>query len=388
MADRQASSADDRQLPGYSVPAPPAGDVRALLAAMLDEPDLSAAVHAVDAVVRDYLRDAGRRTAGGSWPSVRLAAGRGVPAIVLERSLWQAHLRLVDGLLGADTAGTANAAAVRALTSFTVECCEGLTSTYPAPAAGRDAQDRGRLLRRVLAGGDVEGDEAERVLGVRCSDHHWAAVLWSARPGGLEVEDLIRFALAAARSVGGARPLIAVDGGSEVWMWTRWQRAPTPETIAAACSRLRFPDGLRVSSGPVVPGLSGFRRSLLGARATRQTVGAAPGARWNHYAEVHRVSLLTGDREQAEWFVEEVLGGLGRNDPWHATLRETLRLYLARGRSRQQVAAVLYINRNTVAYRVQKAAELLGRPIDEDTFDLRLALEIARVTGSRKERPA
>jgi DNA-binding PucR family transcriptional regulator len=62
-------------------------------------------------------------------------------------------------------------------------------------------------------------------------------------------------------------------------------------------------------------------------------------------------------------------------------LRETLRLYLAGGRSRQQVAAAMYINRNTVAYRVQKASQLLGRPIEEDAFEVRLALEIARVTA-------
>ena len=120
----------------------------------------------------------------------------------------------------------------------------------------------------------------------------------------------------------------------------------------------------------------------------RQTVGAAPEPGWHHYSELSPVSLLTADHEQAQWFVEDVLGELGRNEAWCATLRETLRLYLARGRSRQQVAAAMYINRNTVAYRVEKAAQLIGRPIDEDTFDLRLALEIARIHRLPVEGPA
>jgi DNA-binding PucR family transcriptional regulator len=143
------------------------------------------------------------------------------------------------------------------------------------------------------------------------------------------------------------------------------------------------PDGLRIGAGPIAAGAAGFRRSLLGARAACQAACHEQDCRWCDYQDASPVTLLTGDEQQARWFVDEVLGELGRDEPWHATLRETLRLYLARGRSRQQVAAAMYINRNTVAYRVQKASQLLGRPIDEDAFDLRLALEIARTTGGR-----
>jgi hypothetical protein len=266
-------------------------------------------------------------------------------------------------------------------------------------AAEVAAPDRRRLLGSLLAGDDRSDDaEAERVLGLRLADHHWAAVLRAEPGAGLDVEDLVRFAPAVVRQVGGARPLVALGHGAEVWVWTSWEHPPRPQALAAACSRLLLPVGLRIGAGPIAAGAAGFRRSLLGARAAEEAgsreadreadrevdravdraVDREPGCRWCHYEDIPPVSLLTGDEERARWFVDEVLGELGRDEPWYATLRETLRLYLARGRSRQQVAAALFINRNTVAYRVRKASQLLGRPMDEDAFDVRLALEIAK----------
>jgi hypothetical protein len=400
MTEQQALSVADR-----ASTAPPAlassngADVREVLRSTLGEPQLSAAVQAVEAVVEDYAREAEATLGspdsddefGGLWPAVRLAMRRGVPASVLQLGLWQAHLRLLDRLLGAAHEGEAcpggelPTAVIRNLASFTVRCCEEVAGVYAAtePAGcGHDDRDRRQLLIKVLTADDLDGDEAERILGLTFAHHHWASVLWSDPGSGLEVEDLIRFALAGSRAVRGSSPLVVVNRASEVWTWTSWPRPPGQEVMAAECSRLTVPHGLGVSSGPVVAGVAGFRRSLLGARTAQRTIGQASHSWWRAHEDVSPVSLLTSDGDQARWFVEEVLGELGRDEPWCATLRETLRLYLARGRSRQQVAAALYINRNTVAYRVQKASQLLGRPIEEEAFDVRLALEIARVADA------
>lgn len=243
-------------------------------------------------------------------------------------------------------------------------------------APGSSVDERRRLLVQILADGDTDCCEVERKLGLRLSDYHWAAVLCSVPGCGLTADDLVRFALTVSQAVGGARPLVAMNGTSEVWMWTRWARPPESKAIAAVRDRLSAVDGLQVGVGPVAKGAAGFRHSLLGARAAWHS--ADSDARWCTYEDVSAVSLLTRDAEHAQWFLAEVLGELGGGGPRLATLRETLRLYLATGRSRQQVAAAMYINRNTVAYRVQKATELLGRPIGEDDFEVRLALEVAR----------
>lgn len=403
MAEQQVLSVDDRGSTAPPALAPSNGaDVREMLRTTLGEPQLSAAVQAVEAVVADYAREAEATLgsadcddeAGQLGPAVRLAMSRGVPAGVLQRALWQAHLGLLDRLLGtaahdgqACPARELTTAVIRNLASFTVRCCEEVARVYAAsePAGttyGPDDRDRRQLLIRVLTADDLDSDEAERILGLSLAHHHWATVLWSDPGSGLEVEDLIRFALDGTRAVRGSSPLVVVNRASEVWTWTRWPRPPAPEAIATACARLAMPQGLGVSSGPVAAGVAGFRRSLLGARTAQRTIGQASDSWWRAYEEVSPVSLLTSDAEQARWFVEEVLGELGRDEPWYATLRETLRLYLAHGRSRQQVAAALYINRNTVAYRVQKASQLLGRPIEEEAFDVRLALEIAGAADS------
>lgn len=166
-------------------------------------------------------------------------------------------------------------------------------------------------------------------------------------------------------------------------MWTRWPSAPSPQRFSAVCSRLRVPAGVRIYAGPVASGVVGFRRSALVARTRCKNDAAEQDRWWCDYRDTSPVSLFTGDQQQAHWIIDNVLGELGSDNPSHATLRETLRLYLASGRSRQHVAEAMHINRNTVGYRLQKATQILGRPIDDDTFDVRLALEIIRTVQRR-----
>jgi DNA-binding PucR family transcriptional regulator len=97
------------------------------------------------------------------------------------------------------------------------------------------------------------------------------------------------------------------------------------------------------------------------------------------YAQVRAVSLLTADLEHARWYVREVLGALSGADDRIRELRETLREYLVSGRSLPGAGERLQLARNTVGYRVRRAEEILGRPLDEDGWEIRLALEIAAV---------
>jgi DNA-binding PucR family transcriptional regulator len=77
--------------------------------------------------------------------------------------------------------------------------------------------------------------------------------------------------------------------------------------------------------------------------------------------------------------MREVLGPLAVPGPKTAEIRETLRLYLAHGRSRALAAEELFVAPNTVAYRVKRAEELMGRPLPQDHLPVRLALEISRI---------
>ena len=52
------------------------------------------------------------------------------------------------------------------------------------------------------------------------------------------------------------------------------------------------------------------------------------------------------------------------------------------GGSATRVAKELYVHHNTVAYRVKRAEELLGRRVTDEPIELTCALTLAAVLGS------
>lgn len=247
----------------------------------------------------------------------------------------------------------------------------------PSRVSDLEGHRRGLVLGDLLAGRPVDPDHAGQVLGVDFSQYHWAAVLRGSPGSVVGTDDLVRFSLLLARRTGGAPPLVA-HSGPQIWMWTRWKRPPAEEKIAGLCHRLSPPPGLHAITGPVGRGMEGFRRSLRGARTAEQSAGPSPDNWLMLFSEVPSVIVAGTDPDQGWQFATQVLGDLMKDDHWSAELRETLRLYLALDHSRAGVAARMYINRNTVAYRVEKAMGMLGKPMDSDPFDIRLALEIER----------
>jgi hypothetical protein len=240
------------------------------------------------------------------------------------------------------------------------------------------------LVDDILAGHPVDHADAERILGLDLAHHHLAVVLWACPGTAVSSEQLGQFAIELARALGSPRPLIVSSGPARAWIWISWLRPPADELVARACEILTPPPGVRASMGPVAAGVTGFQRSHLGAQAAARVAATGEwGNSWFfNYADLAVVSLATSDPQQARWFVEETLGALGQPGLRRAELRETLRVYLAFGRSRLRAAERLHVARNTVAYRVDKAVSLLGRKIDGDELQVRLALEIARVLPS------
>ncbi len=81
--------------------------------------------------------------------------------------------------------------------------------------------------------------------------------------------------------------------------------------------------------------------------------------------------------------MQGVLGGLATDDEAHARLRETVRVLLAHQGSHTAAAAELSLHRNTVLYRVRRAEESRGRPLDDGRLDLEVALLVCRLLGRR-----
>jgi hypothetical protein len=321
--------------------------------------------------------------------SIRQAVRQEIPLYCVMRAVWIAQESIVDNspaALRSDRPIRQLPTRVPLLTA-TISNCAGRLSDdiarlYLAEVAmtkGEQSVARTRIVTDLLADVPVDHRDVERVLGFDVSHHHLAIVLWAASGSNVTTRELNRFAGEMARVLGGRWPLILPATSTTAWIWTGWPMVPEPGLVRTARETLSPPEGVRAAVGPLCPGPSGFRRSHFGARAAERMAAGWTGSWLFEYEEIAVVSLLMNDPQQAAWFVEETLGELGRPGRWVAELRETLRIYLAFGRSRARAAERLHIARNTVAYRVEKATRMLDRPITEDPLKVRLALEISRV---------
>jgi sugar diacid utilization regulator len=138
------------------------------------------------------------------------------------------------------------------------------------------------------------------------------------------------------------------------------------------------PDGIRVAFGAPAHGVAGFRSSHADALQAARIVSLAPGtaAPVTGYPRVELVSLLATDLPRARAFVFRQLGPLASPDEPAERLRETVIAFLAAGGSATRVAQELYVHQNTVAYRVKRAEELLGRRVTESPIELTCALTL------------
>ncbi|MFJ8844950.1 helix-turn-helix domain-containing protein [Streptomyces cyaneofuscatus] len=98
-------------------------------------------------------------------------------------------------------------------------------------------------------------------------------------------------------------------------------------------------------------------------------------------AEVRMASLFAADTDAARSLVARALGTLAQDTQPGDRLRRTLHEFLDAQGSYVAAAGRLHLRRNTVRYRVQRAVELRGRPIDKDRLELEIALGACRRLG-------
>ncbi|MFE6359586.1 PucR family transcriptional regulator [Streptomyces sp. NPDC057806] len=239
---------------------------------------------------------------------------------------------------------------------------------------------RRRTVDELLAGRPAGGAVAARTLGYELARHHVAFILTS---GSQDTPDgeLRQLAAELCRAAGAESLLAVTAGATELWAWACWPAEPAREALARLPALVPERRPLRAALGPVGYGAEGFRRSHRGAREAARVARLGRTGWLCDYADISTAALLTADAEHARWFAARVLGALGADDPRVRELRETLRVYLAEGRSPQGAAERLFVARNTVTYRVRRAMELLGRPLEQDALELRMALEVARLLG-------
>ncbi|WP_254657569.1 PucR family transcriptional regulator [Tsukamurella pulmonis] len=249
---------------------------------------------------------------------------------------------------------------------------------------------RSAMLARVLDGEDVGVTVAETALRYRLRRRHLGLVLWNA--AGAEtagaLRDLESLAGAVARVArSGEPPLFIPHDGSLAWAWI----AVPGEAGEPAVDDIRGvvtgagPD-LRVAIGTSASGPEGFRtthRQALRAREVAVIADERAHPVTAYGAEgVRAAALVAADVEVGRELVAAALGALAVDDENAARLRETLLVFLGEGGSYLSTGRRLRIHKNTVKYRVDRAAEARGRPIDADRFELELALHACCWLGS------
>ncbi|MFC9960390.1 PucR family transcriptional regulator [Streptomyces nigra] len=249
---------------------------------------------------------------------------------------------------------------------------------------------RAAALRALLDGDDIDPAAAEAALGVRLRQRHLGLIVWTSGRGATgndphRFEQLLT-AVGSLLDAPGA-PLFVPQDRDLGWGWIPLgggsQTAPDPARLEELVRRAG-PD-VRLALGTPASDADGFRLTHVEAlRAWNVASSAAEQARpVTSFADsgVRTAALLAGDLEATRRLVAQALGPLADDTAPTARLRETLRVFLAEHRSFVATARQVHLHKNTVKYRVDKAIEARGRPVDDDRLELELALTACHWLG-------
>jgi hypothetical protein len=247
--------------------------------------------------------------------------------------------------------------------------------------------ERERMLRsaeqlrldtvRAIVGGDpIDTEAASRRLGYELRRHHLAMRISSR---ARQVDGLERAIGDATAALGAQAPLVIATGAARFDVWCGSFEPPATDGLEG----YEPPPGVILAVGKPGAGVAGFTRSHGEAKQAAR-IGALLGdARpaVTSYARVELVSLLANDLPRARSFVAGQLGRLSAPEDTAERLRETALAFLVSGGSPTRVAEKLFVHKNTVAERIKKAEEMLGRGINESPIELGAALTLACTLG-------
>jgi len=246
---------------------------------------------------------------------------------------------------------------------------------------------RAARVRALLKGERVDVDSSEAILGYRLRQHHVGVVCWvgEAEAGGGALERLEHAtAEVARRAECEGRPIFLPQDECSAWAWLPLGAGDTFAIRAARTGAGGAEPGIRFAFGAAGAGVSGFRRThrqALGAHAVALAAGPS-GQLMTSFGEVAPLALMSSSVELLRAWVVETLGSLADDDDHHAMLRDTLRVFLQENGSYKATAERLTLHKNSVQYRVRKAREGLGRPIDENRLHVELALLASHWLGA------
>ena len=244
---------------------------------------------------------------------------------------------------------------------------------------------RAARIRDLLSGERIDVGAVEATLGYRLRQYHVGVVCWAADalPASDSITRLERvIGHVAAQADCHGDPVFLPRDESSAWAWL--PLGIRDKFDSAAAGEANLDDDIRLAFGDAAKGTTGFRLTHQQAVAAQSVALAAgsPAPRAVAFSQVAPVAMMLGSAELLRAWVLATLSGLATDDEHHARLRDTLLVFLRSGGSYKATAEQLTLHKNTVQYRVRKAVESLGQPLDGYRNEVELALRASHWLGS------
>lgn len=239
-----------------------------------------------------------------------------------------------------------------------------------------------QLVERVIAGRAVDDGMVAETIGVRANDEHVALILTADAQADGPMLDFAAFRVALERAFPTFTVTFLPSDSLTVWVFVSGQKVPLGRIVEAASQSLADLPGALVSIGLVASGTAGLRASHLTARAAHSlnllTAKVGPVV---SFAEHGLLCLVAQQPELARWFVEFEVGALRSTGAQRDELHETLRTLIGFNGSLVRTSEALFIHRNTIAYRLKKIEDALGRDPLARPAETGTALVLAELLG-------
>ena len=324
----------------------------------------------------------------------RVQAQLRIPQMTMQRSyrisfflqweVWTAHLRsqMAADHVSRDDAAEALSHLTRILLSYqdhvATQVAETYTRDYEALNRSR-SHVRRNLVRDIIRGdSDVLTASDVAILAYPLEAHHIAVLLPTVAEGAAtQVAEGLRSATDASRTL--LYPLALTS--TVVWLarLNPWGY-DAQERLRQVLGEL----GVAASVSNPAAGIEGFREALGQTRQTERVRAAwedRDAPRVIGYADAGLEILLLQDTALARAFVETELGKLASDTREMSGLRDTLEASFRHG-SHVAAAEHLRLHEHTVRNRLHKVEEILGRPIQERSTELQVAMRILRLLRS------
>ncbi len=180
--------------------------------------------------------------------------------------------------------------------------------------------------------------------------------------------------------------LLVIPGEETLWAWLGGAERVAAADLEPLIVAHQLP-GASLAIGEPGWGLDGWRLTHKQARAA-QAVALRRHSRLARYADCALLAAAIQDDTLLRSLQEIYLYPLTAERDGGALLRETLRAYFAVGCNAATAASLLGVERHTVARRLQKVEQCLGRPLHTCRAALEVAMHLEESDGAVERAPS